>query len=882
MSPKERPMAPAGDETEQQFLRRHKLLVRKTRDVSHQALYFLGLVQPTTSREGQRAVEEYRPFGLEQVRALVRGVHVRKEAYAEAERFLDSGEAPPEVRDDFQQAIEEYRSWREIFDALDAPDAAGADTRKLRDQFISYLRRSDRGQSQFRSLSGFLRKNLALVWGVILLAAAAMMVEAVKVLLWNEGWYLVLPALLLFVPLVVSRVWTHRSLERKGGAVPFWDLSGPAFRSLRGQAREPGPLIERWPQDTGMPERTAVKLVLSLLIWLILVGAMSYLISRGWRLGQYTLGIFLLAGLVFYVVAGARWLRGASLPWQIASGHVVKLTSYVVWWLAVVGLYSLLVWRGVLGDSALTVFLILSIFYFVLLAAHLLDFWDYLDPRPVRFIFLLAGGTAIGFLVGGLGREFFLVLFASGGLLYLVLFLRRWRQGSASMALALVLLLLAMLLYVGRQTHRKDEWTNGGSPLPRLQEGEWPFPGSGPVVVLAASGGGSRAAYYTALTFQHLHRDEPEIASRLQAISSVSGGSLANAAYVARRVGKDPDLGRIEVGEGEEDRHLLHTSVGRDFLFPTLKGALVPGTSRGREIEKFWDEEDVALNGLTLSDLVEAWREARSHGADYPPFPVPLFNSTTLDAHAVVITPLAREFYTNRRMRDEAFEDDELADAGDATWVYYRDGIYALEDFLDGYDPPLSAAVRASANFPFGFPLVRLRTDEPAYFSPGWRSRPTDRVSLTDGGALSNSGMWTLTNLLLNRAQDLRERGVLLLVVDASKMPTYGGVGRSIQRLWGTIGDQAPIAQNLHRRMLDLLEKEYGNDIAVVQLDLIAKERYNVLTTWALDSNSQQLLKESFDDRWPAERQNLLAAWQALTSEPRLPALIARRRPPLD
>ena len=54
-------------------------------------------------------------------------------------------------------------------------------------------------------------------------------------------------------------------------------------------------------------------------------------------------------------------------------------------------------------------------------------------------------------------------------------------------------------------------------------------------MIVAASGGGSRAAIYTAYTLERLHRDTPEVADHLQAVSSVSGGSLASAAYVARR-----------------------------------------------------------------------------------------------------------------------------------------------------------------------------------------------------------------------------------------------------------------------------------------------------------------------------------------------------------
>jgi len=40
---------------------------------------------------------------------------------------------------------------------------------------------------------------------------------------------------------------------------------------------------------------------------------------------------------------------------------------------------------------------------------------------------------------------------------------------------------------------------------------------------------------YTAYFLERLHRELPQVAANIQAISSVSGGSLASAAYVAFR-----------------------------------------------------------------------------------------------------------------------------------------------------------------------------------------------------------------------------------------------------------------------------------------------------------------------------------------------------------
>jgi hypothetical protein len=121
--------------------------------------------------------------------------------------------------------------------------------------------------------------------------------------------------------------------------------------------------------------------------------------------------------------------------------------------------------------------------------------------------------------------------------------------------------------------------------------------------------------------------------------------------------------------------------------------------------------------------------------------------------------------------------------------------------------------------------------------------------------------MWSLYQLLMpdepEKLEELKRRGVLLLVVEASKMPTYPNLEQSLNSLWSTIGDQGPVGQRLHRLMFDALGREYGDRIAIVQWDLVSRESYNVLTSWALDEDSILKLGNSFETRWDQEKQNL-------------------------
>ena len=826
-----------------EFLQRHRVFLRQARDAGHQAFFFLGLLEVPLGRKAKDAVADYRPFALYQVRTLVRAVHL-PDYYDQMETDLEVGvhEVTEAKRQELLLAIGLFRRWCAVFDQLD--NLRSVEVYRLRRDLAAFMEESrEKGFLKrlethwLPDLLTYLRKNLALLWTSALVLALALKVTAVNSLLLNERHALLLPMALLLLPLAADR-FVPGFLRSRLGAAPVWDLGGPALRSFRRQALEPRRLIHRWP-------------------------------------------------------AGDK-----GLGREVFKGQMLKLLGYTAWWLiCFTALYGLYLLDGLSG-STITAFLVLSHFYVLLILARAVDFWEFLDPRPVRPLLLLGSLVLLLALLAGVGREVVAVSLAGAALAWP--FVSRRHRAWLRLVVVLCLIAVAGATWRGKLTVDKEVWQEQEAPWQRIGWDDWPFPAPpgqtpAPVVLLAASGGGSRAAVYTGLTLHKLQEDKAHIAEQIQAISSVSGGSLASAAYIARLY-DTPVADHPGVRENLRDRSLadLRPALGRDFLLPTLFGALVPGRTRGAAIEEEWRSGPIGLHEYRLSHLSRRWLRWKRQGAPVPPFPLPLFNSSTLDGHNVVISPLARGLYTRLGLEDEASDPlrnayHEVAGDEDVpTWVYYRDGVYGLEDLLERFDPRLSSAVRASANFPFGFPLVRLETTRPLFFSP----IPADReegelktVRLTDGGALSNSGMWSLFNLLMhpdNRTR-LKERGVLLIVVEASRMPSYRRVDQAVNSLWGTIEDQGPVGQRLHREMLELLAMAYGNRIAVVQLDLVPLESYNVFTTWALDHGSLGQLETSFERRWEAEVKNLDASWAQLTgSAPGQRPYIARRRPPLD
>lgn len=826
--------------TDQLILSRHEIFVSKAREACQQSLFFLNMLYKTNWDKATDAVDRYRLFALHQINSLISGVYIPKQRQQIQQELSKNQDLDKHLKAKYENAIDFCEDWKELADFLEKnPQLPLEEMSNLRKKILDILKKSKADSvwnflyhQFFKEFLYYLRKKIALFWAIALLFFA-FKTEAIWGLLKNEGWYVFFPFIFALLPLIVNR-FIIIFLFKKSATVAFWDIGGRALRSLFPLAVEPGKLVERWPDKSSL---------LGYILW----------------------------------------------------SQVGRLAVYGLWWLI-----TILVIKDT-GGTLRTIYAFLSIGFLILTLANLLDLWDYLSKAPFRFLVLMAATIFIILSISGSSRWVIILYFLGLAVICFLVWLKSHRRTNLVSLIAMIL--FAIVAFIGGLTQKQEIWQKQEEKtiqqqLPkRLDQSEWPHESdyNDPVVVMAASGGGSRAAVFAGLTLRKMNEDPDlrKVIENLQAISSVSGGSLANAAYTARLVSVFEKLGHNEYGSSRQDAIKdLDKALSSDFLWPTLTGVFKLRKSRGKSIEEEWEQGDVKLEELRLGDLIDKWRDARSQKSKFPPFPIPLFNTASLEGHDVVISPLKMELYTNTMLHEHAASNENYYteirkliqnESDNPTWVFYRNGIYGLENLLDHFNPLLSSAVRASANFPFGFPLVKVKPDpaKALYFSP---AKNYEMVSLTDGGALSNSGMWSLFQLLMNNKSRLQDRGVLLIIVDAGKMPQYRNLDKTINALVGTIQDQSTIGQNMHRMMYDLLEKQFDNRIGIVKFDLIELESYNVMTTWALDNDSLGKLRASFDKRWNDKKDEILDKWKVLKSQvaDKSSELIERRRPPMD
>lgn len=858
---------------------RRRAFERKARQATHQILFYLGLYyRPITfwSRKTHERTDEVLRHDsgliLARLQALVAGVGYRDDEEVEAESWR-------KLREKIENctALWPYQPMGE-----EPPGETGTDKRlqELRDTCVNFLRESGPRDLNTRitHLLNTVKVQVRQWLAKILVSFAAIYLlfffQQVAGLLRQTGWWGLLP-FLLFTMVAVAPDQMGRRQNRHCKQY-WWDFGGQPLRNWNARPPERG--FGRFAEDSHVPFALMLRSLMNIATYFIALA-----------------GVLLLAFLV--------------ASWQ---------------------------------DAILfTIAMILALLFLLYGAAKLLDFWDFYHPEPVRMAFLLFVLLAVvGINTYKLWlAPLFLWAFVFMGLCWLVWKVRKKVQrmslpdalktSGLDASITLGVLGVAWLVTNIATTQFGEPWQDDGSKFERLAANDWPKsvkkwfvkPGEkaseltreDPVVVLAASGGGSRAAIYTAHTLLMLHEKEfRHIGCNLQAISSVSGGSLANAVYLTQRLRKPCDDDALHEGlQGEKG---LVKAVARDFLQPTIRGALhgtflnLPGGSgggRSEYIESAW--KDIGLD-VKLDKLAEVWRKAP---AGYPPFPTPLFNSTSLETHRVVLSPLERTFYTDPVVGDSA-RNDNLYDillspenrasntnslparypkykeqAERPTWVYYRDGVYSLEDLLPEFTPNLAQCVRASANFPVGFPLVKVETMQTLLYSPSVaRRKPGNKeakhsIYLSDGGVLSNSGVISLYHLLRNQVAKLRERGVLVIIVDASAMQNYSEPWR-IQGLFDAIKSQQPIGQSLHRRMLESLKEQYKERIQIVQIDLIPTESTNVETTWTLSADRQNSLENQFKARQPEFKKDLETAWNVLVSGDAKGPNHYLERPPVD
>jgi hypothetical protein len=265
-----------------------------------------------------------------------------------------------------------------------------------------------------------------------------------------------------------------------------------------------------------------------------------------------------------------------------------------------------------------------------------------------------------------------------------------------------------------------------------------------PVVVIAAEGGGIRAAYWTALALTALEDRHPGFFCHVFAISGVSGGSLGAAVFEAlvaeqrargpgatdcsrraelARVAADRQQWNCDPGSGRlcsEAQQLL----GRDFLAPTTAGMLFPDLiqrflpvaflpDRQAYLEQAWEaawdsEVEGGGKGRMAADFLGLWeRDANAR------LPALLLNTTE-------VARGGRAIVSNLRL-------DRVGDG----FVDVRDALAAFRQPIR-----LSTAVGLSARFSYVSPAADIELEDGHI------------LRLVDGGYFENSGALTAQELM--------------------------------------------------------------------------------------------------------------------------------------
>ncbi|MEX1256693.1 MAG: hypothetical protein WEG36_03640 [Gemmatimonadota bacterium] len=367
------------------------------------------------------------------------------------------------------------------------------------------------------------------------------------------------------------------------------------------------------------------------------------------------------------------------------------------------------------------------------------------------------------------------------------LFLDRYRipviLGVVLIALSLHQVFDADYLFSLVETERPD------APLllPREAYDAWERthgPGDHPVpVIVAASGGGVGASYWTTYVLTALQGELEGFGKSIVLISANSGGSLGSALYVeAFDEGEPPGPGEFEELRARSGTPTL-AAVTWGLAFPdflrTVSGGLFPGDTlrnRGSALELGWERARV----LTDPNLtIDAWREDVREGRR----PIAMFNGIVAPSGAkLVISPV-----------DLDMGSVEGCGAGPM----------GFRQLYENADLHVRTAVRLSASAPWVLPLSR----------PAGHSRI---CHVGDGGYVDNTGVWSVVEFLRRVGPEAMGDRDGLVIVELRGLQWERDEGRPGRAWWwGTAG---PVQALLRSS----LTSQPARDDA--ELDLLARQ----------------------------------------------------------
>jgi len=309
-----------------------------------------------------------------------------------------------------------------------------------------------------------------------------------------------------------------------------------------------------------------------------------------------------------------------------------------------------------------------------------------------------------------------------------------------------------------------------------------------PLFVVAAEGGGIRAAYWSALVLTTLQDRNPCFADQLFAVSGVSGGSLGSAVFTALLAGKRYGTPNFRCGGVSAVPAIQSDAtriLGEDLLSPAIAATLypdllqrvlpfaVPHFDRARAIEVSWENawKNTAGNNRFAEPMDRLWDDQKDYW-----LPALLLNATWAEAGKRLITS---------NLRLSPVTPDRIEDFADIEDTHH---------FFDERALSLSTAVHLSARFTYVSPAGTLekngdiygRAVDGGYFENSGTTTALEIMKTIDSLRTGENSFWDRVDvyaiLISNEPLDTRYREVTLSTAPDKKDPGRRAVNTPARR----------------------------------------------------------------------------------------------------
>src|SRR5262245_27847553 len=364
------------------------------------------------------------------------------------------------------------------------------------------------------------------------------------------------------------------------------------------------------------------------------------------------------------------------------------------------------------------------------------------------------------------------------------------------------------------------------------------------VILVAANGGGIQASAWTARVLTGIEegcRSGDDCGGRsfarsVRVISAVSGGSVG-AMYFANAYGKYgakagelPDNDALEQIVKLAERSSLD-GVAWGLVYSDFLRTVAPflsrvrffrRTDRARALEFEWQRD------VDLQAMLGEWKRDTMAGKR----PGVVFNATIVDS--------GRPLLFSSIGHDQNLSVAKIFDR-----------------LYEGYDTPVTSAVRMSATFPYVTPAARAHR----YDKSDWREA---EYHVVDGGYYDNYGMAALVECLDN---ELDKQGVdlpELMVIRIHSMPVVNSPDRSPERNRGffyqmgvpivALDNVRGAGQLSHGKVeFDLLQKRWrerpGREVDI-ELATFEYPNYDAPLSWHLTNKQKHAIEKAWNEKY--------------------------------